>query len=210
MLISQIYHKYQIPKNLQRHMLEVAAVASYLVDNTENDKVDKQTVVETALLHDMGNIVKFKDFISPQMKMGEDYWRKVQKKFIQKYGESAHQATIKIIKEINLVNEKSVINLLEKVGYTAIIKNGYISLESRICDYADMCVSPLGIVGFNKRIEDLLERYNLDLNDRGTKIRHDNSLELQKSIQTDLKNIPKQDFSDLIKSLSEYDISLKV
>ncbi|NCN87342.1 MAG: HD domain-containing protein, partial [Candidatus Pacebacteria bacterium] len=162
-------------------MLEVTAVASYLVDNTENDKVDKQTILETALLHDMGNIVKFKDFISPHMKMGEDYWRKVQKKFIEKYGKSAHQATIKIIKEIRLANEKPVLELLEKVGYTAIIKNGYTSLESRICDYADMCVSPHGIVGFNKRIEDLIQRYNLDLNDLGTKIRHDNSLELEKS-----------------------------
>jgi len=191
-------------------MLEVTAVASYLVDNTENDKVDKQTILETALLHDMGNIVKFKDFISPHMKMGEDYWRKVQKKFIEKYGKSAHQATIKIIKEIRLANEKPVLELLEKVGYTAIIKNGYTSLESRICDYADMCVSPHGIVGFNKRIEDLIQRYNLDLNDLGTKIRHDNSLELEKSIKTNLRNIYKQDFSDLIKSLSEYDISLKV
>ena len=89
-------------------MLEVAAVVSHLADNVKEGTIKKNDAIEWALLHDMGNIVKFKDFISPQMKMGEDYWRKVQKKFIEKYGPDAHQATISIIKEMNLINERLV------------------------------------------------------------------------------------------------------
>jgi hypothetical protein len=190
-------------------MLEVAAVASYLVDNAQDNELDKQSVVEWALLHDMGNIVKFKDFISPQMRMGEDYWRKIQSKFKEKYGSDAHQATVNIIKEMNLINESSVLNLINASDFRSISKNGYPSLEIRICDYADMCVSPLGIVGFNKRIEDLVKRYNLTEDDLSTKTRKKNTKELNDHLKVEVGEINKVDFSDLIKSLSEYDISLK-
>ncbi|MDH5533797.1 MAG: hypothetical protein OEX81_05235 [Candidatus Pacebacteria bacterium] len=191
-------------------MLEVAAVASHLADTVEDKDINKKDIVEWALLHDMGNIVKFKDFISPHMKLGEDYWRKVQKKFTQKYSDDAHQATIKIIKEMNLVNEQPILHLIENNDFRAISHNGYQSIETRICDYADMCVSPHGIVGFDKRIEDLIKRYKLDKSDLSTKTRKENSIELNKKVNFELKTINKIDFSDLIEKLSEYDISLKI
>lgn len=191
-------------------MLEVSAVASYLASQVKDQTVDHQTIIETTLLHDMGNIVKFKDFISPQMKMGEDYWRKVQNKFIEKYGKDAHQATVKIIKELKLKNEKTVLPLIKLIDYRSISQNDYTSLETRICDYADMCVSPRGIVGFEKRITDLIKRYKLTRNDLSTKTRKENAQEISKIIQNDLEELQKIDFADLIKELSSYDISLKI
>lgn len=191
-------------------MLEVAAVASFIADNLEKIEINKQSVVEWALLHDMGNIVKFKDFISPQMKMGEDYWRKVQKKFIEKYGSDAHQATVNIIKEMNLTNETEILYLINASDFREISSNGFPSFEVRICDYSDMSVSPHGIVGFEKRIKDLIERYNLKKSDLSTKMRKENALELNKYFTNEVENLHKNDFSDLIESLSEYDISLKV
>jgi hypothetical protein len=191
-------------------MLEVAAVASYLANHIENTPINKKAIVEWALLHDMGNIVKFKDFISPQMKMGEEYWRKVQKKFIEKYGSDAHQATLHIIKELNLTDEQSVLTLLESSDFRAISNNGYPSLETRICDYADMCVAPQGIVGFEKRIDDLIKRYNLTKEDISTQTRKDNAREIRSHISIDIEKINTVDYSEYMKNLSEYDISLKV
>jgi hypothetical protein len=191
-------------------MIEVAAVASHLADNVKKVEINKKHIVEWALLHDMGNLVKFKDFISPHMKLGEDYWRKVQKKLIEKYGSDAHQATIEIIKEMNLINHQPILHLIKSSDFRAISQNGYSSIETRICDYADMCVSPHGIVGFDKRMEDLIKRYRLDKGDSSTKTRRENELEIDKSVKVDLKKINKIDYSDLIKELSSYDISLKV
>lgn len=191
-------------------MLEVAAVASYICDNVKKVKVNKKAVVEWALLHDMGNIVKFRKFISPQMEMGEKYWRKVQKKFIEKYGKDAHYATLAIIKEMSLKNEGDIIKLISGADFREIANNGYTSMEIRICDYADMSVSPRGIVGFKKRVDDLIKRYNLTSDNLSTKARKENALEIDKHFNGEIENIHKHDFSDLIKELSEYDISLKV
>lgn len=191
-------------------MLEVAAVASHLTDRVDDKNINKKDIIEWALLHDMGNIVKFKDFISPHMKMGEDYWRKVQKKFIEKYGDDDHHATIKIIKEMSLINEQPILDLINNTYYQTTIKNGYYSLEARVCDYADMCVAPQGIIGFDKRIEDLTKRYKLTNSDFSTKVRKKNALEIGKNVKIDLTKINKIDFAQIIKNLSSYDISLKV
>lgn len=210
MLISQIYHNYQIPPNLQRHMVEVAAVAEFLANQFKGQTVNQSLVVESALLHDMGNIVKFKDFISPEMKLDEKTWRQVQSDFIAKYGADAHQATLSIVKELGLKNEAEIITTLEQSDHRYIASYGYLTLESRLLDYADMCVAPSGIIGFEPRIDDLVKRYNLSDNDPSIQTRRANAVEIQKYLDFDLNNLTQIDWQDWINLLNKTEISLRV
>jgi len=82
MKVSEIYEKYKIMPQLQTHMLRVAGVASTIVENFEG-KIDRKTIITTALLHDLGNMAKIKldafpEFAQPR---GIDYWQKVLKEF---------------------------------------------------------------------------------------------------------------------------------
>lgn len=210
MLISQIYHNYQIPPNLQRHMFEVAAVAEFLANQFKGQTVNQSLVVEAALFHDLGNIVKFKDFISPEMKLEEKIWRRVQKDFIAKYGADAHQATLSIVKELGLKNETEIITTLEQSDHRYIASYGYLTLESRLLDYADMCVAPSGIIGFEPRIDDLVKRYNLSDNDPSIQTRRANAVEIQKYLDFDLNNLTQIDWQDWINLLNKTEISLRV
>lgn len=210
MLISQIYHKYQIPPNLQRHMLEVGAVVEFLANQLKGESVNQPLLVEAALLHDLGNLVKFKDFISPEMKLDESVWRKVQNELIEKYGKDAHQATILMVKELGLKNEAEVLVALEQCDHRYISTYGYPTLESRLLDYADMCVAPGGIVGFETRMADLVKRYQLSENDPTILTRRANELEIQKYLEIDLKNLSQIDWQDWINQLSETEILLRV
>ena len=88
MTISQIYNKYSIPINLKKHMLRVAAVGKIICDNTKDIKINKNLIIKTLLLHDIGNILKF-DFsktnlLDPQDKKRVKQLRKTQQLFLEK------------------------------------------------------------------------------------------------------------------------------
>ncbi len=57
--ISEIYEEYKIMPNLREHQLRVAAVAAQICDNF-NKPLNKKEIITACLLHDMGNIIKFK------------------------------------------------------------------------------------------------------------------------------------------------------
>lgn len=191
-------------------MLEVAAVAEFLANQFKGQTVNQPLVVETALLHDLGNIVKFKDFISPEMKLDEKHWRQIQQEFTQKYGPDAHQTTISIIKELRPKNATQIIATLEQSDHRYIASYGYLSLESRLLDYSDMCVAPAGIVGFAPRIIDLIKRYNLSDSDPSIQTRRANEVEIQKYLDFDLQNLTQIEWQDWLNQLSESEISLQV
>ncbi len=65
MTIQQLYEKYEIMPNLQLHMYRVAAVAKMICDHFQKP-INKQEVIITCLLHDIGNIIKFDLFDFPQ------------------------------------------------------------------------------------------------------------------------------------------------
>lgn len=89
--------------NLQEHMLRVTGVAFLICDNLEKS-VDRESVITACLIHDIGNIVKFKlevfpEFLKPK---GLRYWKEIQENFISKYGKNDYQANYKILKEIGV------------------------------------------------------------------------------------------------------------
>ena len=56
--IQSIYQTFEVPKNLQEHMLRAAAVGSILCDNWKGPAIHKEDVIAVLLIHDLGNIVK--------------------------------------------------------------------------------------------------------------------------------------------------------
>lgn len=66
MLISQIYKNYNIPPGLQLHMYRVTGVA-FIICNHFNEGIDRNTILSTCFLHDMGNIIKFNFDLLPEL-----------------------------------------------------------------------------------------------------------------------------------------------
>lgn len=145
---------------LQLHMLRVAAVAQQICTHFQRP-VDDKAVVAASLLHDMGNILKFDlerfpEFLQPK---GLAYWQQVKQDCAKKYGPDEHQATLQIARELG-VSER-VLELIDAVGFNKAEQN-WASTDSgiKICAYADMRVSPFGVVSLEERLRDLEDRYS--------------------------------------------------
>ncbi len=159
MRIQEIYEKYQIMPQLVTHMLRVAGVGIKILEGW-SDEIDQGLVTKALLLHDMGNLVKF-DLSKNLMPIENiEKWKILQSEWREKYGSDAYQATMKIMDELG---EKEVATILEEehAGYYAgdtglIIKQSW---PAKILAYADMRVTPAGVVPLVERIADLHSRY---------------------------------------------------
>ncbi len=158
--ISEIYKNYKIPPTLQMHMLRVAAVAAMICDNWQGDTIDKNKIVTVCLLHDMGNILKFKFDVFPDMfePEGVEYWQAVQGEYREKYGENEHNATIQIIRELGLAEEIGA--LADQNHFTLLCEHAASDdVLLKIMHHADMRVNPFGIVSYEERMEEARRRY---------------------------------------------------
>lgn len=157
--IEKIYKKYKIMPSLQDHMLRVAAVATLICDNF-NEPVNKEEIVGACLLHDMGNIIKFKletfpKFLEPE---GLDYWQGVQNEFKEKYAGNEHEVTAKIVKELGFSDR--IIFLVDQVDFLFYCRlSESQDMASKIVIYADSRVDPHGVVSFEKRMDEGKTRY---------------------------------------------------
>lgn len=162
MNIQEIYTKYFIPLNLQEHMYRVAAVGSLVSDSFPENTIDKEAVVKTLLLHDMGNILKF-DFSHTNFLIGEDKNRveelkKIKEQFKQKYSSHADEATLLIMKEIGV--DQSLVDLChDSHGDYLPQMLERDNWEQKICYYSDMRVGPHGVLSMDDRFGDLKKRY---------------------------------------------------
>lgn len=162
--IHRIYGTYNVPKNVQEHMMRVAATAELICDNWKGPVLNKNDVVAMLLLHDLGNIVKMDFETKEGLEMfgseakRVDYWKRVRKEMISKYGSEEHAVTEKMVDEIGI--PERVRALL--VGH--IFKNNENILtsddwEMKIAAYADQRVSPLGVLTVRERLNEAKERY---------------------------------------------------
>lgn len=167
--ILEIYEHYKIMPNLSLHQLRVASVI-YLICKNSTLEVDENIAIQSGLLHDMGNIVKFDlnyfpEFLEPE---GLEYWQNVQKEYFEKYGNDEHQATQKILKELGI--DKRVIEIDSNMifGNLCIDKDSN-DWELKLLHYADMRVGPFGIMSYEDRMEDARKRYEKKLDDEMTR-----------------------------------------
>jgi hypothetical protein len=160
MRIDEVYKKFNIPLNLQEHMLRVTAVGQIIIDNL-SIKIDKKAVIDTLLVHDLGNIVKFKldnekDILFPKEQL--EYWRRVKDEVIKKYGIDDHGATTAMLRELGV--SQHICELTDKMAASKIdtvLKND--DWECKVCLYADLRVGPHGVITLQERIDDLTKRY---------------------------------------------------
>lgn len=161
MKTKAIYRQLGVPPNLQEHMLRVAKIVLYIRNYWTGTAVDWDNLVKAALLHDVGNIVRFK-FDSNTEIYGEeakrlDYWQDRQKEAIAKYGSDDHEATRNMLREIH-VDPKIVDWILSKSFANAeeIASTG--KWEDKVLLYADMRVLPLGIGSLKERLDEVAKR----------------------------------------------------
>lgn len=160
MIINEIYDKYKIPKILREHMYRVAAVSDIVCNSMHDDiDIDKDLVIKTALLHDMGNIIKIyivdSSFIHNDEK---EELERDKKEFIEKYGDEENIATQKILDEIGV--SKDIIDLYNNVGSSKIAQTINSNDWNReICSYSDFRVAPYGIVSVTERFDEIIKRY---------------------------------------------------
>ena len=96
MTSEEIYKLFRIPKNLQWHMLRVAAVGWYVCEHFV-EQVNQSDVVNALLLHDLGNLLKFNLSrgvgMFDESEQDVDHWRRVQAELARKYSSDEHEAT---------------------------------------------------------------------------------------------------------------------
>ncbi len=159
--ITDIYDEYKIMPHLQMHQFRVAAVAVKICDSLDIE-IDKDIIVKTCLFHDMGNVIKF-DLLQTKSVFGlsdmevEDV-RQVKNEFIQKYGENEHQATVEIIKELNLPERVSYLAGENSFSLMCKHKDGEDFMQ-KLIHYSDGRVGPHGILSYDERMNDAGERY---------------------------------------------------
>ena len=160
--ILDIYDEYKIMPNLQEHMLRVAAVASLICDNFD-EVLPKKDMVTACLFHDMGNIIKV-DFTSTVFpveyygSLGIEYWQKIKKEYIEKYGNEEHLATELIANENKL--SAQTIDMIKRIGFSKATQNEFEKIFMyKVCNYSDMRVGPHGVLSLNERTREAHERY---------------------------------------------------
>ena len=186
MKVSEIYRKYKIMPNLQTHMLRVSSVASIICDNFLKP-IDKNLIITAALLHDIGNMVRFKlevfpEFLEPE---GLKFWSKTQQEFIRKYGKNDYEATYKILRQIGIKPKAfSLIKSMEfkKAPVNAKLKN----FEMKICQYSDLRVAPFGILSLEERLREVQNRFMRNKGVSDKEFKH---------LAESMKKIEKQIFS---------------
>lgn len=158
--IQDLYIECQIMPNIAVHMYKVAAVAD-IINEHFKPLIDKKTIIDACLLHDIGKIVdidlkKFPEFVEPE---GLAHWENVKKSFIDKYHTvKEHDATLAIATDLGV--NFGVLEILHIASYleTMTVKESK-EHEKMIALYADMRVGVNGVTTLQERLDDLHIRY---------------------------------------------------
>ena len=191
MKIKEIYSKFGITPNLAEHMITVACVGLFIKDHWKGPEIDWKKVKKTALLHDLGNIVRFDfdkypQFLGPEISR-IDYWKEVQAETIAKYGNDDHDATEKMLQELNVSKDIANVILEKSFGNSVQVAKGD-NWYAKILSYCDNRVMPKGVVTLEEMILDTKERAPKYANRPDFEELCDSSREVEKQIQENLNN----------------------
>ena len=186
--ILAIYQVYALPINLQQHMLRVAAVALWILERWKGEKLNRRDIVETLLLHDIGNLVKvtedkFESLFPDTYQMESfQYWKNIRDSIIRRYGRTDTEATANIIKEIGV--RDVIVDMIEKKQFINNINTYHDdNYAIKICAYADQRVSPNGVLSLENRLNEAIVRYRGVKNASVNSINREELIEYAKKIE---------------------------
>ncbi|MEI7749698.1 MAG: hypothetical protein WCJ25_01705 [Candidatus Moraniibacteriota bacterium] len=159
--IRQVYEMFSVPPNLAEHMETVAQVVRVIRDHWVGEPIEWDFIIRAALLHDIGNIVKFDFEAHPEFlgveAVNVEHWKAVQKDIIARYGKDDHLASGNMLSEIGVspellstIQDKSFANAIEVAAGN--------DWNAKILLYADMRVMPHGVASLEERLADVRKR----------------------------------------------------
>ncbi len=159
MRIKAIYQRFKIPPRLQDHLLRVGKTALFISKHWTGPRIEPELVKKAALLHDLGNIVKF-DLERYPISRERDkaiLWFKIKKDVTDKYGTDKHQATLKMLKELRVGS--AIVKLIKAKSFPNAIKiEKSDHWELKILFYADLRAAPFGFLPVKGRLDEALSR----------------------------------------------------
>lgn len=199
MKIKALYEKYDIMPQLAEHQLRVGGIAKIITDPWYGKQSARESVL-ACLVHDMGNIVKFKNLTDP-------VWLEVKQIYVERYGHDPHVATKGILDEAGL-NFYSQIMEEESQIYQQAQLNPDFNLLSRpalMILYCDLRVAMTGVVTLPERVKDLQDRYPDEKRIEGS---WSDRLEsyIQSLTTAKITTITERDVRPLFAQLLEYEI----
>ena len=173
---------------LAQHQLRVGGIVSLITK-------DKAAIL-TALVHDMGNIVKFSN-----LDLG---WTSVQEIFQKKYGRDANLATLKILDDAGLTKLRDLVEQEAEFYQNVINIEDFskVSLPAALTLYADSRVAIDGVVSLEERIVDLETRYKQHRSDREWAYKLEDYV--QSLSRCDVKSITEEMVTPLFDELLTY------
>lgn len=155
MLIRDLYQKYQIMPQLATHMLRAAGVGKIITESWSDRILARKSVV-ACLVHDLGNLAKFK--LEPKY---QAEWGPKQEQLWAKWGHDAHETTYGILRELGMGKYVEYLLAEAKLYETAAPSKLWPTTPkpALIVLYADLRVVPSGVVSVEERISDLETRY---------------------------------------------------
>lgn len=159
-----IFQRYQLPELLQKHLWRTASLMELLVRHWHGPELNQPVLIETMLLHDLGNLVKFDlsvtaplPLLSPQE---IEKYRALQAEWHHKYGTVVDAVTVQLITELRLVNGPAMSQIiLEHTDGTQASTVNHDDWMQKLCDYTDFRIAPQGLVTLQERFADLGKRY---------------------------------------------------
>jgi hypothetical protein len=161
MQIQDIYTQYNLMPQLITHQLRVGAIATFITQGWSDRELAHETVL-SSLLHDMGNMAKFK-LDKPVMPIENlAYWQAEQQRFWDTYGTEAHAATYAILHELKLDKITKYL-LAESMFYDNrnVTRDSFVVAPrpAVVVLYGDLRVAIDGVVSLEERLVDLERRY---------------------------------------------------
>lgn len=137
--IRRVYDRFSVPPNLAEHMETVAQVVRVIRDHWQGEPIDWDFIIQAALLHDIGNIVKFDFEAHPEFLREEqaniDHWKAVQRDIIARYGKDDHLASGNMLRELGVSDPEFTPQLghpvIRKISFVSILHHFRLPLHTR-------------------------------------------------------------------------------
>ncbi len=160
--IRRLYSELAIPSNLQLHMFRAASVAMLICEHWKGTPLEKEDIIASLLLHDVGNIVKFnwqrRELYAKDVLLNLDFWKQKQSEIIAKYSSDDHEVTLKLLENYEISPR-----IIQLITEHESLKNETIAsgtdMNVKVCCYADHRAGPKGIVSLSERYEEAEKRY---------------------------------------------------